>query len=84
MGAKTVFFRNLVADRHIYVFVDVSHFVRLIRKNIIDSCFYLKDGTIIPDSYIREMLTATKTEYDLAYRISEMHLNALVQQRKRV
>lgn len=66
------------------MFADVPHLIKLIRNNFIDSCFYLKDGSFISDSCIREMLTATKTEYGLAYKLSEIHLNVSGQQRQRV
>lgn len=36
------------------------------------------------DSCIREMMTASKTEYGLAYKSNEMHVNIEGPQRQRV
>ena len=84
METKKTSFKNPLADRDVYVFADVPHLIKLIRNNLVDSGFYLKDGSFISDACIREMLTATKTEYGLAYKLSEMHLNVSGHQRQRV
>ena len=72
------------ADRQIYLFADVPHLLKLIRNNFIDYGFCLGDGSYISDASIREMLSATKTEYALAHKVSEGHLNVIGQQRQRV
>lgn len=84
VGKKTFSFKNPSADRNIFVFADVPHMIKLIRNNFLDSGFYLHDGSFISDSCIREMMTASKTEYGLAYKLNEMHVNVWGQQRQRV
>lgn len=56
----------------------------MIRNNFLDSGFYLQDGSFVNDSCIREMMTASKTEYGLAYKSNEMHVNIEGPQRQRV
>lgn len=81
---RKISFKNPAADRDVYVFADVPHLIKLIRNNFLDSGFYMKNGNYVSDSCIREMLTATKTEYGLAHKLSELHLNVSGQQRQRV
>ncbi len=56
----------------------------MIRNNFLDSGFCLQDGSFVNDSCIREMMTASKTEYGLAYKSNEMHVNIEGPQRQRV
>ena len=83
--AKKFSFKNPTApDRDIFVFADVPHLIKLIRNNFLDSGFYLRDGSFVNDSCIREMMRASKTEYGLAYKLNEMHVNLEGPQRQRV
>ncbi len=82
---KKFSFKNPTApDRDIFVFADVPHLIKLIRNNFLDSGFYLQDGSFVNDSCIREMMTTSKTEYGLAYKSNEMHVNIEGPQRQRV
>ncbi len=56
----------------------------MIRNNFLDSGFYLQDESFVNDSCIREMMTTSKTEYGLAYKSNEMHVNIEGPQRQRV
>ena len=58
--------------------------MKLVRNNLIDSGFFLNNGDYISVASIREMVMKTKSEYGLAYKISELHLNVKDQQRQRV
>ena len=79
-----VSFKNPSADRDVFVFADVPHLMKLVRNNLIDSGFFLNNGDYISVASIREMVMKTKSEYGLAYKISELHLNVKDQQRQRV
>ena len=81
---KTVSFKNPCADREVFVFTDAPHLIKLIRNNLIDSGFLLEDGSVITDESIREVVMKTKTEYGLAYKVTETHLNVRGQQRQKV
>lgn len=76
--------KNPCAGREIFFFADAPHMIKLIRNNFIDSGFVMKDGTNVSDQSIREMLLNTKSEYGLAYKLSEVHLNVSGMQRQRV
>lgn len=77
-------FRNPRAEREVFVFSDIPHLIKLVRNNMIDSGFFSSNGNLICIDGIREMLSKTKSEYGLAYKISETHLNVTGQQRQRV
>lgn len=79
-----VSFKNPCADREVFLFADVPHMIKLIRNNLLDSGFVLENGDTVSDECIREMLVKTKTEYGLAYKVSDVHLNVVGQQRQRV
>lgn len=81
---KKTSFKNPCADRDVFVFADVPHLIKLIRNNLVDSGFFLQDGNFVSDASIREIIVKTKTEYGLAYKLNEMHLNVRGNQRQRV
>lgn len=84
VNTKKVSFKNPCAEREVFVFADVPHLIKLIRNNLLDSGFVLENGDIVSVKCIREMLGKTKTEYGLAYKVSDIHLNVSGQQRQRV
>ena len=77
-------FKNPAADRQIFVFADVPHLIKLVRNSLLDSGFYLEKGEYVSDSCIREMISSSKSEYGLAYKVNEIHLCVSGQQRQRV
>lgn len=77
-------FKNPFAERSIYVFADVPHLLKLIRNNFVDSGFKLRNGEHVSDTAVRELMSLKKTEYSLAHKLSEFHLNLFGQQRQRV
>lgn len=76
-------FPNPCADRDIFVFADAPHLIKLIRNNFLDSGFHL-NCKYAADRFIREMMSATKTEYSLHHKLSEQHLNVCGPQRRKV
>ena len=82
--ANKISFRNPSADREVYVFADVPHSIKLIRNNFIDSGFYLENGSLISVKSIKEMVGKVGSEYGLAYKLNEMHVNVEGPQRQRV
>lgn len=82
--SKKTSFKNPCADREVFIFADAPHMIKLIRNNFINSGFFLKNEDFVSDACIREMLMKTKTEYGLAYKLDETHLNVSGHQRQRV
>lgn len=67
----------------VYIFADTPHLIKLIRNNLTDSGFFMKNGDCVSNACIREMSLKTKTEYDLAYKLGETYLNMSGQERQR-
>lgn len=77
-------FKNPVAEREVFVFADAPHLIKLVRNNFLDSGFFLSNGDHVSPESIYEMLKHSKTEYALAYKLNETHLNVTGPQRQRV
>ena len=62
------------ATRHIHVFADVPHLIKLIRNNFVDHGF-LHNDSLISKAPIVELINNQKGDFRMAYKISNYHLN---------
>lgn len=83
-AGNKISFKNPVAEREVFVFADAPHLIKLVRNNFLDSGFFLSNENHVSPDSIYEMLKHTKTEYGLAYKLNETHLNVTGYQRQRV
>lgn len=78
-------FINPVTLKNIHVFADVPHLLKLIRNHFIDRGFIFSNNTYIGRQIIEEYLSTTKnSDFKLAYKITEKHLNVMGTQRQNV
>lgn len=80
LDPKKCSFKNPFGDKEIFVFADVSHMLKLLRNNFIDSGFLLANGDHVSDAAVREMLSLAKTECSLTHKIRETFINVWGQQ----
>lgn len=71
-------FINPVTFKNIHVFADVPHLLKLIRNHFIDRGFVFPNNTYIGRQIIEEYLSTTKdSDFKLAYKVTEKHLNVM-------
>ena len=69
-------FNNPVTNKKIYVFADVPHLIKLARNHFIDKGFVLPEDVYIGKQIIEQYLKVSKpSDFKLAYKLSEQHLN---------
>lgn len=70
-------FINPVSRKRVHVFADVPHLLKLARNHFIDKGFVLPENVYVGKNVLEEYLKISKTsEFELAYRFSEKHINA--------
>lgn len=69
-------FMNPVTNKRVHVFADVPHLLRLARNHFIDKGFILPSNIRVGREIVEDYLKATtSSDFKLAYKLSERHLN---------
>jgi len=71
-------FINTVSRKRVHVFADDLHLLKLARKHFIDKGFDLPKNIYVGKNVLEEYLKISKeSEFKLAYRFSEKHINVI-------
>jgi len=69
-------FINPVSRKRVHVFADVPHLLKLARNHFIDKGFDFPENVYVGKNVLEEYLKISKkSEFELAYRFSEKHIN---------
>ncbi|KAE9542420.1 hypothetical protein AGLY_003281 [Aphis glycines] len=72
----TSWFINPVSKKKVHVFADVPHLLKLARNHFIDKGFVLPENVYIGKNVLEGYLKISKkSEFELAFRFSEKHIN---------
>lgn len=71
-------FENPETKKRVHVFADVPHLIKLMRNHFIDKGFILPDESYISREVIEQYIcVAANSDYKLAHKISEKHINVV-------
>lgn len=77
------YFLNPVTQKKLYVFGDAPHLVKLVRNHFLDSGFSV-DGNILSKCAFLELMQQTASSLNIAYKVTERHLNVKNAERQKV
>jgi len=72
------------SDRHVYVFGDAPHLVKLIRNNLLDHGFVIQEGSIVDGSGVRELVKRSVRDLKVTHRLSDKHIEVTRSSRMKV
>lgn len=81
---NSFFWSPTIQSRKIWVFADMPHYLKLLRKHFRNKGFKLNDGTIINANIIREVLEKDTGENKLCYKLKPQMLTLRGNERQKV
>lgn len=72
------------SERHVYVFGDAPHLVKLIRNNLLDHEFVIQEGSVIDGSGVRESVKRSIRDLKVTHRLSDKHVEVTRSSRMKV
>ena len=81
---KNPSFTNSVTANPVFCFSDPPHLIKLLRNNMLDHGFRLKDGTLIVKQDLINLLRADNNEHRICHKLNHRHLNVTGAERMNV